>query len=84
VGETGAGKTSTALSIMRLIPDPPGVITSGEIMFEDRDILKSSIADIRKIRGSKISMIFQNPMTSLNPVLTVGQQISGVIKQGDL
>lgn len=81
VGETGAGKTSTALSIMRLIPDPPGVITSGEIMFEDRDILKSSIADIRKIRGSKISMIFQNPMTSLNPVLTVGQQISGVIKQ---
>lgn len=79
VGETGAGKTTAALSIMGLVPNPPGVITSGEIWFEDQDLLQISTAGMRKLRGNKISMIFQNPMTSLNPVLTVGQQIAGVI-----
>lgn len=81
VGETGAGKTTTALSVMGLVPNPPGVITSGEIWFEGQNIINASAAELQKLRGNKISMIFQNPMTSLNPVLTVGQQISGVIMQ---
>lgn len=80
VGETGAGKTTTALGIKRLIPNPPGKIMSGSIEFEGRDLLKESEEDMRKIRGSKISMIFQDPMTSLNPVLTVGEQIAEVIE----
>ncbi|KXZ40229.1 peptide/nickel transport system ATP-binding protein [Alkalithermobacter thermoalcaliphilus JW-YL-7 = DSM 7308] len=80
VGETGAGKTTTALGIMRLVPNPPGKILSGEIYFEGNDILKISEADMRKIRGNKISMIFQDPMTSLNPVMTVGEQIAEVIE----
>ncbi|OPJ56482.1 ABC transporter ATP-binding protein [Alkalithermobacter paradoxus] len=80
VGETGAGKTTTALGIMRLVPNPPGKVLSGEIYFEGKDILKSSEAEMRKIRGNKISMIFQDPMTSLNPVMTVGEQISEVIE----
>lgn len=81
VGETGAGKTTTALSILRLVPRPAGRIVSGRIFFDGVDLLTQSEAYLRKIRGNKISMIFQNPMTSLNPVLTIGQQISGVIRQ---
>jgi len=81
VGETGAGKTTTALSILRLVPRPPGRIIHGEILFEGTDLLKQDEAYLRKVRGNKISMIFQNPMTSLNPVLTVGQQIAGAIRQ---
>ena len=81
VGETGAGKTTTALSIMRLLPKHVGEITSGEIYFEGRDLLKCTEADMRAIRGAEISMIFQDPMTSLNPVLTVGEQIAESIRQ---
>lgn len=80
VGETGAGKTTTALGIMRLIPNPPGKIMSGKIEFDGQDLLKLSEAEMRKIRGNKISMIFQDPMTSLNPVMTVGNQIAEVIQ----
>ena len=76
VGETGAGKTTTALSILRLIPDPPGEIVGGEIIYEGKDLLKESISDMESIRGNSISMIFQDPMTSLNPVMTVGDQIA--------
>jgi len=79
VGETGAGKTTTALGMMRLIPNPPGKIKGGSIEFEGRDLLSLSEDDMRGIRGNKISMIFQDPMTSLNPVLSVGEQISEVI-----
>ena len=80
VGETGAGKTTTALSIMRLVPGPHGIIKSGEILFEGEDLLKKNEKEMRKIRGGKISMIFKDPMTSLNPVVTVGDQIAEVIK----
>ncbi len=79
VGETGAGKTTTALGILRLVPDPPGEILSGKVTYNGEDLLKVTEADMRKIRGSKISMIFQDPMTSLNPVVTVGEQIQEVI-----
>ena len=71
VGESGCGKSVSALSLMRLIPDPPGKITDGEILFEGEDILKIDMDDMRRIRGAKMSMVFQEPMTSLNPVLTV-------------
>lgn len=80
VGETGAGKTTTALSIMNLIPNPPGKIVHGEIFFEGKDVLKCSKSELRKIRGREISMIFQDPMTSLNPVMTVGDQIAEVVR----
>lgn len=80
VGETGAGKTTTALGIMRLVPNPPGKILSGEITFEGKDLLKLPDGEMRKIRGNKISMIFQDPMTSLNPVMTVGEQLAEVIQ----
>lgn len=79
VGETGAGKTTTALAIIRLISNPPGKIVGGEIIYESENILNKSEAEMRKIRGNKISMIFQDPMTSLNPVMTVGEQIAEVI-----
>ena len=79
VGETGAGKTTTALGIMGLVPDPPGKIISGEIFYGGEDLLKKSNAEMRKIRGGEISMIFQDPMTALNPVLRVGDQIAEVI-----
>ena len=75
VGETGAGKTTTCLSILRLLPYKVGEIISGEINFMGEDILKMSDDHMRNLRGSEISMIFQDPMTSLNPVLTVGDQI---------
>ena len=76
VGETGAGKTTTALSIMQLVPNPPGKITNGNILFHGEDLLAMKPDAMKKIRGNKMSMIFQDPMTSLNPVLTVGFQIA--------
>jgi oligopeptide transport system ATP-binding protein len=76
VGESGSGKSVTALSILRLIPNPPGQIVAGEILFEGRDLVKMSDRDIRAVRGNRIAMIFQEPMSSLNPVLTVGMQIA--------
>jgi oligopeptide transport system ATP-binding protein len=79
VGESGSGKSVTALSIMRLIAMPPGRIESGSIEFNGQDLLKVGEAQMRQIRGNKISMIFQDPMTSLNPVLTVGDQIAEAI-----
>ena len=75
VGESGCGKSMTALSLMQLIPSPPGKITSGEIIYKGEDLLKKSEREIQNIRGKEISMIFQEPMTSLNPVVTVGKQI---------
>lgn len=80
VGETGAGKTTTALGIMRLIPNPPGKIKSGQIIFNGENLLNKSEREMRNIRGGKIAMIFQDPMTSLNPVLTVDKQIAEMIK----
>lgn len=79
VGETGAGKTTLAKGILRLIPSPPGKIVSGKVYFEGDDILSFSETDMHKIRGNAISMVFQDPMTSLNPVMTVGDQIAEVI-----
>ena len=75
VGESGSGKSVTALSILRLIPDPPGKIVDGSILFKGRDLLKLSWDEIRAVRGKEISMIFQEPMTSLNPVFTIGMQV---------
>ena len=75
VGESGCGKSVTSLSILRIVQSPPGRIIAGEILYNGKDLLKLSERDMRKIRGNDISMIFQEPMTSLNPVFTVGQQI---------
>lgn len=75
VGESGSGKSVTALSVMRLIPNPPGRIEAGEVVFEGENLLAKPIGEMRQIRGNEIAMIFQEPMTSLNPVLTVGDQI---------
>ena len=80
VGETGAGKTTTALGILRLVPDPPGKVVGGEIWFEGRNLMDLKIQEMREIRGEKISMIFQDPMTALNPVLRVVDQISEVVQ----
>ena len=80
VGESGCGKSVTALSIMRLIPDPPGKIIAGDIVFEGQSLLALSNEEMRRIRGNKISMIFQEPMTSLNPVYTIGNQISEALR----
>jgi len=80
VGETGAGKTTTALSILDLVPNPPGRIVSGKIILNGEDIRTKSIADVRKIRGNDVAMNFQDPMTSLNPVMTVGDQIMEVVR----
>jgi len=76
VGESGSGKSVTSLSVMRLIPNPPGRITGGEVIFDGQDLLKMSEEEMRDLRGNRIAMIFQDPMTSLNPVLTIGQQIT--------
>ncbi len=76
VGESACGKSVSALSIMRLIPYPPGIIVGGEIIFKGQDLLQLSEAELRHIRGNRIAMIFQEPMTSLNPVLTISRQIS--------
>ncbi len=80
VGESGCGKSVTALSILRLIPDPPGKIVEGEILFEGTNLLTLSPAEMRRIRGNDISMIFQEPMTSLNPVFTIGNQIAEAVR----
>jgi len=80
VGESGCGKSVTSLSVMRLIPNPPGRIVEGEILFEGEDLVKKSEAEMRKIRGNDISMIFQEPMTSLNPVYTIGDQIAEAVE----
>ncbi len=79
VGESGCGKSVTALSILRLIPEPPGQISGEGIFFEGKDLTKMSTAELRKIRGNEISMIFQEPMTSLNPVFTIGFQIAEAV-----
>ena len=81
VGESGSGKSVTALSVLRLIPQPPGRIVAGEILFKGQDLLKLDDAGIRKVRGDAISMIFQEPMTSLNPVFTIGMQLEEVYLQ---
>ncbi len=79
VGESGSGKSVTSLGIMGLIPQPPGVIESGEVLFDEQDLLKLKPRQMRKIRGGQVSMIFQDPMTSLNPLLTVGRQLTEVL-----
>ncbi len=83
VGESGSGKSVTSLSIMRLIPDPPGKIAGGEILFGGRDLLKLSYDEMRQIRGRDIAMIFQEPMTSLNPVFTIGMQVAEALRFHD-
>ena len=83
VGETGAGKTTTVKAIMQILPDPPAKILNGEEIFCGEDLLKKNKKSMRKIRGKQISMIFQDPMTSLNPVITVGEQIMEVIRLHD-
>ena len=80
VGESGCGKSVTALSLMRLIPQPPGRITKGEILFDGQDVLKMDDDEVRGIRGNRVAMIFQDPMTSLNPVLTISRQVSEALE----
>jgi len=80
VGESGCGKSVTCLSVLRLIPNPPGKIIQGEILFKDEDLLSKTEKQMREVRGNSISMIFQEPMTSLNPVFTVGDQLAEVIR----
>ena len=81
VGESGCGKSVSALSILRLIPDPPGRIVDGSIRFQGRDLLALNDAEIRDVRGKDIAMVFQEPMTSLNPVLTIGRQLTETLQQ---
>ncbi len=81
VGESGCGKSVSALSVLRLIPDPPGRIVGGSIRFQGRDLLKLSDEEIRDVRGKDIAMVFQEPMTSLNPVLTIGRQLTETLEQ---
>ena len=80
VGESGCGKSVSALSLLRLIPNPPGRIVGGEVVFEGQDLLRLSEGEMRRIRGNKIAMIFQEPMTSLNPVLTIGRQLTETVE----
>ena len=80
VGESGSGKSVTAFSVMRLLPMPPAKIVAGELLFRGRDLLKASDAEMRAIRAKEIAMVFQEPMTSLNPVYTVGEQIAEVVR----
>jgi len=80
VGETGAGKTTMAKTIMRILPDPPARIRGGQILLNGEDLLQISEAEMRKVRGKKISMVFQDPMTALNPVMRIGDQIAEVVK----
>ena len=80
VGETGAGKTTTALAVLQLIQSPPGRITGGEIYFDGQDICKMTEAEMRRLRGGEVSMIFQDPMTSLNPIMTVEDQVSEMVR----
>jgi peptide/nickel transport system ATP-binding protein len=81
VGETGAGKTTTVLSLLRLVPSPPGVIASGEIIVNGRNVMQMSSRELQQMRGNEIAMIFQDPMTSLNPVMRVGDQIAESIRK---
>ena len=81
VGESGSGKSVSAMSVLRLIPDPPGRITQGEILFAGRDLMRMSEEQMREIRGGDIGMVFQEPMTSLNPVLTIGRQLTEGLQQ---
>ena len=81
VGESGCGKSVTAMSILRLIPSPPGKVLGGEVRFEGRDLLKLSEREMRSVRGKEIAMIFQEPMTSLNPVFTIGDQIAEQVER---
>ena len=83
VGETGAGKTTIAKSIMRILPDPPTHVRSGQVVLQGRDLMKLNEADMRKVRGKEISMIFQDPMTALNPTMRIGDQIAEVIRLHD-
>lgn len=80
VGESGCGKSVSALSLMRLVADPPGKIVAGEVMFEGRDILQVEDSEMRSIRGNRMAMVFQEPMTSLNPVLTIGRQVTETLE----
>lgn len=80
VGESGCGKSVSVLSAMRLIPEPPGKIVGGQVIFEGEDLLKMPMDEIRHVRGNKIAMIFQDPMTSLNPVLTIGRQVEEALE----
>src|SRR5947207_7413803 len=75
-GESGSGKSVSALSVLRLIPDPPGRVTQGEVLFAGRDLMRLSEEEMRQVRGSEIGLVFQEPMTSLNPVLTTSRQIT--------
>ncbi|HEY3846173.1 MAG TPA: ABC transporter ATP-binding protein, partial [Acetobacteraceae bacterium] len=81
VGESGSGKSVTALSVLRLIPDPPGRIIGGEVWFGGRDLMPLSYEEMREVRGGEIGMVFQEPMTSLNPVLTIGRQLTETLEQ---
>ncbi len=80
VGESGCGKSVTMLSVLRLIPIPPGEIASGQALFRDRDLFKLTENEMEHVRGKEIAMVFQDPMTSLNPVLTIGRQISETLR----
>jgi oligopeptide transport system ATP-binding protein len=80
VGESGCGKSVSVLSLMRLIPEPPGKIVGGEVVFEGRDLMEMDLDEVRRVRGNKIAMVFQDPMTSLNPVLTIGRQIDEALE----
>jgi len=80
VGESGSGKSVSVLSVMRLIPQPPGKIVDGQVLFDGEDLLKMNDEQIRHVRGNKIAMIFQDPMTSLNPVLTIGRQVGEALE----
>src|SRR5262245_36390479 len=75
VGESGSGKTVANLSLMRLVPDPPGKIVSGSVIFDGRDVLKFSARELRELRGKQMAMIFQDPMTSLNPFMRISRQL---------
>ena len=80
VGESGCGKSVSVLSLLRLIPEPPGKIAGGQALFQGRDLLKMSSDEIRHVRGAQIAMVFQDPMTSLNPVLTIGRQLTEALE----
>ena len=80
VGESGSGKSVGVMSLIRLIPEPPGKIVNGEVNFDGQDLLKLNEEELRQIRGNRIAMIFQDPMTSLNPVLTIGRQITEALE----
>lgn len=80
VGESGCGKSVTSMSVLRLVPVPPGKILSGEILYKGEDLLQKSEKQMRAIRGNEISMIFQEPLTSLNPVFTIGRQITDILR----